>query len=264
MKPNIENLKKLLSGSKKFILPGIAVVLVFLILGFAERNHSEKFCQGPVINILDEELYQFVNKKDILDIITNHQSDPVSGKNISTIQLHQIENRLLQNSFVKDAQAYTNMKSELYVNIKQRIPVLRVVNEKDDQYYIDNEGKTMPLSPNYTAHVPIATASFKRRDNDSLVRLFNTQLFKLISAVNSDKFMSALCGQITVDNRYEFSIIPRLGNMEIMMGDTSDLQNKIVRLKSFYKTSLPQAGWGKFGSISVKFKNQVIAKENEE
>ena len=264
MKKLIEKIKMFFSGSRIYILPGISVVMVFILVGFAEKSHRSKACENLNVDILDEEEYQFINKKDIVNIITNHGTDPIQGTNISTIQLRQIENRLLQNSFIKDAQAYIDMKPEMFVKIKQRIPVARIENSKGEQYYIDNEGKTMPLSPNFTARVPIVTASFSPANNDSTLTKFNTVLFKFIANIDQDKFASALCGQITVDNRYEFSIIPRLGNIEIFMGDTSDLPNKIVRLKSFYKSSLPQAGWEKYRSISVKYKNQVIATENKE
>lgn len=259
MKSRILLIVEKLKQGRKYILPSVSVILIFILLGFAEKSHHNRYCKGLFVDILDEEEFQFISKRDVQEMLTNHESQPIAGKNISTIHLHQIENRLLQNSFIKDAQAYLNLKSELHVKVHQRVPVLRVLNERNEQYYIDSDGKSMPLSPNFTAHVPIATASFLKADKDSIVGIFNSELYKLAIAIRSDKFMNALCGQITVDNHYEFSIIPRLGKAEILLGDTSDLKNKFVRLKSFYKTSFPQAGWGKYRDISVKFKNQVIA-----
>jgi cell division protein FtsQ len=264
MKKIIESIKLKYGATKIFLIPGIAVIITFILLSFAQKTHNKMYCRGMAIEIPDEEEFQFISKKDIAEIVTNHGSEPVAGKDISTIRLKQLETRLLQNSFIKEAQAYLNLKSELHLKVSQRVPALRVLNQANEQYYIDNEGKTMPLSPNFTARVPVATTTFYRKDNDSIVRSMNARLFKLSKEMESDPFMKSLCGQIIVDNRYEFSIIPRLGEAEIFIGDTTDLKNKFVKLKSFYKTSLPQAGWGKYASISLQYKNQVIAIANKE
>ena len=264
MKNIFQKIKQYYLISKKYLLPGIASVLILILLSFAEKVHKNRSCLSLNVDVIDEEEYQFINKKDIINIITNHGTDPIEGTNISTIKLKDIENRLLQNSFIKDAQAYISLKPEMFVKVKQRIPVARIFTSKNEQYYIDNEGKTMPLSPNFTARVPIIMSSFAPINKDSARTIFNEVLYKFINSVRSDAFLNALCGQITVDNHYEFSIIPRLGKAEIFLGDTSDLPNKIVRLKSFYKSSFPQAGWDKYESISVKYRNQVIAIEKKE
>src|SRR6185312_1900691 len=123
------------------------------------------------------------------------------------------------------------------------------------------DGKRMPLSAIYTPYVPIATAGhvdiagFK----DSVLRKYDSTLFVFAQALHKDHFMEALTGQVVVGQNNEISIIPRLGNFEICIGDINDLDDKFLRIRSFYQVTLPEAGWNTYKKISVKFKNQIIA-----
>ena len=38
----------------------------------------------------------------------------------------------------------------LKVDVKQRNPIIRIINADGDSYYLDDEGKLMPLSDKYT------------------------------------------------------------------------------------------------------------------
>lgn len=248
--------------SKNF-LPVFSILVVLVLLAFAGSSHDKQRCTKVTINIKDREFYQFISKKDVLNIITNREKDPLERRKLSSIELRAIESKLVNSSFVKEAQAYFNIKGELTVELTQRVPVLRVLNSQNENYYLDTEGKRMPLSNHFTAKVPLATAEYLLQENDSIKDVLNKKLYYLASYLSGDKYAKALSGQIIFDESHEFTVIPRLGNFEIFLGDTSDLSNKFVRLKSFYKSSLPQDGWNAYNRINLKYKNQIIVNHKE-
>ncbi|MCX6352006.1 MAG: hypothetical protein NTX03_09095, partial [Bacteroidetes bacterium] len=136
-------------------------------------------------------------------------------------------------------------------------------NQRGEAYYLDSKGNVMPLSDHYSARVVVASTPYEAKENDSIINHLNAKLFALANAINKDSFLFALTGQIAFDSAQEFSIIPRMGNFEIVLGDTSVLEDKFIRLRSFYKSALPQEGWEKYSTISLKYKHQVIATRKE-
>ena len=65
---------------------------------------------------------------------------------------------LIINEFsgTKNAEVFFYNSGELFIEIKQRTPIARVLHENGYlSYYIDKEGKVMALSNNYVARVPV-------------------------------------------------------------------------------------------------------------
>jgi cell division protein FtsQ len=53
-------------------------------------------------------------------------------------------------------------------------------------------------------------------------------------------------------------LIPRLGQHRILLGDTTDLRDKLDRMRTFYLQGLNNTGWDKYELINLKYKNQVV------
>jgi len=60
------------------------------------------------------------------------------------VALKLMEQKLLAHPMIKNVQLYTIPQGELFVEIEERTPVLRVIGETS--FYIDNTGAKMPLS----------------------------------------------------------------------------------------------------------------------
>ena len=164
---------------------------------------------------------------------------------------------------VKTAQVYTDMNGSLNIHIQQRRPILRVINAFNEGFYLDENGLKMPLSANYTAHVPIANGYIfehgKGRDTAQTEVL--RQLFKIATYVDKDTFWNAQIEQIFVTSESEFTLIPNVGDQTINFGDATDTEDKFTRLKLFYKEAINRVGWETYSIITVKFKNQIVCKK---
>ena len=260
-KIKIGNPFKKLPRIRKGIFALAAMACLLFLASFADNQRQDLLCKSVNVNILDKDQFQFVDNTSISKIVNKDRVDDLIGRKIKQIDLGDIEGRLLKNSFVKDAQAWFDMQGNLNVQLHQRVPIIRAIDPLNQEYYLDADGKRMPISSVFTPYVPIATtgkvniAGFK----DSLLRKYDSTLFVLALAIQKDHFMQALTGQIVVSQNNEISIIPRLGNFEISLGDINDLDDKFLRLRSFYQVTLPEAGWNTYKKISVKYKNQIIA-----
>lgn len=261
MKQKYLKILKTIKAGKKFITPLALCLLLLVTVAFTGKRHKERVCNSIDIQITDAEHYKFVNEADILDFIKSSLELNPLNKSVSELSLDKIEKRLLKNSFIRSADVFVDMKGKMNIVLEQRFPIIRVVNRTGTSYYLDEECKRMPLSTEYAAYVPLAVASHieKEKISDSLLKITDTALWNMAKYFATDPFASALTGQIIIDDKNEFSIIPRLGDFTIYLGDSEDLENKFKRLKSFYKTVLPHAGWKKYKLINLKYKNQIIA-----
>ncbi|MFM9007627.1 MAG: cell division protein FtsQ, partial [Bacteroidota bacterium] len=84
------------------------------------------------------------------------------------------------------------------------------------------------------------------------------QIFTTALAVEADTFWSANTEQLYVNENQELELIPRLGQHRILLGDTTDLSDKLERMRIFYLQGLNKTGWDKYELINLKYKNQVV------
>ena len=59
------------------------------------------------------------------------------GRNLQQINLNEIEERMESNPYIAAAKVYADMDGVIHIEIKQRQPVLRVINAGDQDFYID-------------------------------------------------------------------------------------------------------------------------------
>ena len=246
---------------KKLISFGILTMVLLGMASFADKQHKDLVCSQINVGIKDEKECQFVNRKAVLHAIAATGADDMMGRKVNDIDLKYIETRVSQNSFVKDVTAWFDMKGVLNIDLHQRIPLIRVLNPANESFYIDVEGKKMPLSDEYTALVPMVTSSYniEPRKAEARFKALDSSIFVLGNFLKKDSFARALTGQIIIMPNNDFEIIPRLGNFQIVLGDASDLENKFLRLKSFYRVTLPEKGWDTYKQIILKYRNQIIA-----
>ena len=119
------------------LLVGIAIYLVFSS-GFVSKRKSEVLCNKLNIVIADSASKRFVEKSDILGILNSNAKLPL-GDPVATVNTDEIEKLVQANSLVKECEAYSMADGTLYVNLRQREPVVRIIDNKDRSYFLDSE-----------------------------------------------------------------------------------------------------------------------------
>ncbi|MBS1529942.1 MAG: FtsQ-type POTRA domain-containing protein [Bacteroidetes bacterium] len=239
-------------------LGGLAVLMSFI-----EVKKAGVFCKAVKIYIPGNQY--FIDKEEVENILKIHKHQLV-GRNMESINLHQLENRLKANPFIESAMVYADMDGVIRVEISQRQPVVRVMNEFDQNFYIDQHGLKIPLSSNFTAKVLAANGYVEEVFGgkiDTLHTDLARQIFKTADFINRDSLWSAQIAQIYINQDKQIELIPRVGNNRILLGNADSLETKFANLLVFYKKAMPQVGWNRYKTINIKYSNQVVGVKSD-
>lgn len=264
---------------KKEILHRISQIAIWsffiaglgLFLGFSESQLNRIICAEIVVEITDTTGYYFVEPNDILNLLTE-KGYKLKGTQLDKIPLNKIENEIRNHPSVKGAEVYNTLDGILHIDVKQRNPILRIINYNNESYYIDNEGALFPLSDKYTARVIVANGNlnepynlrYKRNASDSLEmdelgrKFFIDDLFRLARFIQADNFYKSLVEQVYVNENSEIEMVPKIGKFIILLGSTDNLEEKFKNLKTFMQIALPREGWDKYSQINIKYKDQIV------
>ena len=221
---------------------------IIIVLTFALTKVGEVKCKGLQVLIRDTVTSAFVDETDILRTIKRGYGD-ILGQNITAIDKDSIEHLLVRNSVIKSAQVYYSLDGYFHVDIRQRKPVLRVMT--GGGYYVDEDGKVMPLSHKYTSRVVVATGEISKK--------FACEgLYPFIMMLRDDDLWDALIEQIIVVNGDEVILIPKVGNFRIVLGDLADAEKKMEKLRIFLRDGIVKKGWNLYKEVNLKFDKQVV------
>jgi len=252
----------------------VAMYLAATFSFVADRQHRI-LCSQVEVRIVDSLQNGFVSEKNILALFQK-KGISLIGKNYREINLESLEAVVNNYPPVEKAEVFKTVSGKVIVEIKQRNPILRVIDLNNESYYVDDNGYIMKLSGNYTSHVIIANgyirSNFQQTNQTNVLelerksagkRVIMAELYKLARYISSHKFWNAQIQQIFVNVNGDFELIPRVGSHVILFGDFADCENKFDNLMSLYKHGLPATGWNKYETINLKYKGQVICTKRE-
>lgn len=234
-------------------LAGVVVLLSFI-------NVKKQTVKCSNVKILIPGADNFIEREEI-DAILRQSEGMLVGRNLEQINIHKIEKRLKANPYIAFAKVYVDMDGTLHIEVNQRQPVLRVINDVGQDFYIDNRGLKMPISPNFTADVLVATGTIKEffgSKVDTLRTQLAKDLYKTAMYIKNDTLWNAQMEQVFVDANGDIELVPRVGNQRIILGNADSLERKMDNLLLFYKKAMPQVGWDTYKTINVKYTNQIV------
>ena len=238
-------------------LSGMVVLMSFINV----KKHNIK-CSD--IKILIPGADNFIEREEI-DAILKQSQGRLIGRDLERINLHDIEKQMISNPYIAMAKVYADMDGIIHIEVKQRQPVLRIINDANQDFYIDNTGLKMPVSPNFTANVLVANGSINEHFNgrvDTLNTQLAADLYKTAYYLKKDTLWDAQIEQLFVDTNHDIELIPRVGNQRILLGNADSLEVKMRNLLVFYKKAMPQVGWDTYKTINIKYTNQIVCEKN--
>ena len=251
--------KRILIGS----IWGVCLGGLVVLMSFIEFKEAGVFCKAVKIYIPGNQY--FIDKEEVDNILKVHRHQLV-GRNMESINLHNLENRLRANPFIESARVYADMDGVIKVEISQRQPVMRVMNQAGQDFYIDQNGLKIPMSSNFTAKVMAVNGYIDEAYGGKLDTLHTNvakDLYKTAQFISKDSLWTAQIAQLYVNANYEIELIPRVGTNRILLGNADSLENKFHNLLVFYKQALPQVGWDRYKVINIKFSNQVVGVKSD-
>ncbi|MFW0717044.1 cell division protein FtsQ/DivIB [Pedobacter sp. N23S346] len=239
-------------------LAGVVVLLSFI-------NVKKQTVKCTDVKILIPGADNFIEREEI-DAILKEDQGVLLGRNLERINIHQIEKKLQSNPYIGFAKVYVDMDGVLHIEVKQRQPIVRILNETGQDFYIDNDGLKMPISSNFTANVLVATGHISEVFGsrvDTLHTKLARDLYKTAQYIKKDTLWDAQIEQIVVDQQNDMELIPRVGNQRIILGNADSLEKKMNNLLIFYKKAMPQVGWEAYRTINIKYSNQIVCQRRD-
>lgn len=235
---------------------------VVLLMGFIETEKASLVCKDVKVIIPGNQ--NFIERSEVDQILLSNGGKLV-GREIRNINIQKLEASLKANPFIRFAKVYADMDGVIHVQIRQREPILRIINTANLDFYVDREGNKIPMSDNFTANVLIANGLIYEDYSgkvDTLKSKLAKDLFKTASFISADTLWNNQIEQLYVNQKNEIEMVPRVGNQNIILGDGDSLEVKFNNLYMFYKKALPLVGWSTYKTINIKYTNQVIGVRN--
>jgi len=189
----------------------------------------------------------FITEETVNKLLIQNKEEVTSvAKEI--LDLNELEITLKSNPMIKSAQVYLTVNGNVRADVMQRKPIARV--SENTSYYIDDEGKYMPLSSNYTARVPLVTGFV---DKNGL-----SNLFKIVSKIYNDHFLKTHIVEIHQKQDETIVLKTRVLDFEILIGNLDGLDKKINNFKAFYQKAKKDESLKKYTKVNLQFENQVV------
>jgi cell division protein FtsQ len=253
------------------IIAGIIVTagLLFL-LGFTNTSNNLVPVNELNITVDHKNGMNFIESQEIKSLVKKHLLNKERNPFRNGL-LREIEELVSELPHVDKAEVYRTIDGNIHIRTTQRQPLLRVINSHNESYYLDHNGRMMPLSGNYSARVLIATGHINALYSPVVdLRKANTkkenfperkklqELFELAEYIDSHNFWRYMIDHIYVTASGEFELTPKNAAHVIEFGRTEAMEEKFRKLYVFYRYGLTQVGWNHYRRVNLKFSNQII------
>ena len=248
-------------------------ILAYLALSiaFVDKREERLLCNGIDVVISDSIRTGFIADNDIIQLLDKNDFD-IRGVELNSINTRELEVAVNELPAVKRADVYKTIDGKLKIEIDQREPILRIIDNNETEVYIDSEGFYMPISEKHTSHVLIVNGyipplditrdglvygiSDKQKNNEK--NKFIYEIYRLAWFIHTNPFWKAQFVQLYVDENEEVELIPRVGAHIIKLGKIDDYEYKLFKLKALYFKGFNAMGWNNYEIINLKYSNQVI------
>lgn len=263
----------------KYLKPILYILSVLLFLGsvvwvlrFSHQKQTERVCNTVKISI-DSQSEVFITEDEIIEHLFESNLHP-TGHLTSTLNAHAIEQHLLQNSAIQDANVFFQLSGKVDIKISQRQPIVRVENTVRQQFYIGSDGCLMAMNPNHTARLLIANGHISEafHPNQKVIKsttdtITNTpmlnKIYELANYIRNDKFLNEFIHQIYINRKHEIELVSKVSNQLILLGDATNYEDQFERLEKFYTYGIQKVGWDAYSIINLKYDNQVVCTKHE-
>ncbi len=234
------------------------ILLLGIVIGFVGRRHGNTVCDQVYIHIDNEKGHYFLDKKDILQLLTNNGDDYLIGTKYKNINTEKLELRVKNNKFVSDCQVFHNLRGALSVEVKQVEPIARFLNIGEKDFYIDLDGNIFEVSSKYTARVLVVTQEKDVPLPNFEIDKEDQALLDFIRKIHQNPVWRAQIAQIHLNRFGEVTLWMQIGKPKVLLGKLTDIDDKLKKIDILYQKILPYKGWETYKTVNLMYHNQII------
>jgi cell division protein FtsQ len=232
-------------------------VLLMLVIVFTETRQAGRPCQGIFITIGGQKNQGFVKERDLLKRLMANTT-PILGTPLQLLKTRNIENIVKTNNFVRKGMVYKSWKGDLKISILPRRPIARVIYPYQQSRYIDEDGTLLPLSNQYAARVLLMEVEQSVVEKSLREHTYGTALLALLNHIDRDPFWRAQITYIHIDKKGKIVMHTQISKQRVEFGFPEAIEEKLAKLRLFYKQIIPSKGWNAYKRVNIEFDNQIV------
>jgi cell division protein FtsQ len=237
-------------------IAGAALIFLFVIAWKAKVSKKVSQIQVELVGETTKAL--FMDENEITQILKDQGI--TKGTIVESINLTSIEQELEKIRWIKNAELFINNQQLLEVKIQQRIPIARVFTIAGSSFYIDDQGRRLPLKQLTVLRLPVFTGFPTDQDKLSAPdSLLLNDLLLFSNTIKTDSFFTAQIAQVNIGPNGDFQMVPSLGDHTVLIGSVDNLADKLNRLYTFYKKVWVQSGINAYQVLDCRFDGQIVA-----
>jgi len=245
-----------------FLVAGLIV-----LAGFTDQEHQRLTYKSFRIDVLNGSEIAMITLDEIHELV-NKNFGEIEGSPIKGIDLLDLEKTVLANPYVSSCEVFQTIGGGLVMKVRVREPLVRIINQDGQQFYLDYNGWAMPLSKAHPTRVPVANGKIADRfvsldKSEKPLSAFPAtsiihQIYPVAFHLSRDEFLKSFIDQIYINEKLEIELVPKIGSQTIMMGSATDAKEKLENLRTFYQKVMTKMDWTVYKEIDLKYKNQVV------
>ncbi len=221
------------------------ILILIVVFAFTNKRNNARAIKNATIEFQGEQ-NPYITESVVNKLLIQNQ-DSFGNVEKETLVLNTIESRLDTHKMVKDSDVYLTVNGELKVNVRQRTPIARV--SALPSFYVDDYGEIVPLSKNYTAHVPLV---YNVDKNDV------EEIYPLLKKIYEDEFLRKHIVQISKNEKLEYELKMRIYPFLIYFGEIKNIDRKVNNLKAFYQKARKDKSLRDYAIVDLQYRNQVV------
>lgn len=232
----------------KKILKFITILLLPIVVqAFASSRNKTRGVKQINVEHLTQDTY--VTDETVRKMLIK---DPQAITPMGLLDLNKLEKTLNEHVMIEKSEVFCTVDGNLEAKIHHRQPIARLY-DGEKFFYMDLQGKEMPLSTIFSARVPLVYGSIGKRNWDTT--------FEFINFIREDDFLNKNITEINVKPNGEYELKMRIPNFTVLFGKFEHAELKKANLKAFYKQLEKTKKLNDFNIVNLKFKNQVVCKK---
>lgn len=233
---------------KLILLLAMTSYLIFAVIKFSTHEDAAQ-CKQVNIVIADSAKATLITENDIDLMLRKNDLHPI-GRRLHEVNLLKIEKFLSADPFIRHCICVRTPGDAVKIHIVQHLPLLRVLSNTGEDYYIDEKGFPMDAR-GYEADLAVATGDI---DTDFAKK----HLIKFGIILKNNDFWNNQIQQLHVFPDGNIDLVMRVGEQIVHFGKPEHIERKLRNLRAFYENVMPAVGWHRYKELSVAFDNQVI------
>jgi len=252
------------------------IVLALLLVGGVVTLHQVRrnsVLRGLEVRIETGGPFRLITSEEVETLLLDDMPGLMS-QTVKEVDRDAVAATVGQNPYVKEVDVDVSNGGRMELLVFQHQPVVRMFYQ-DNEFYLSYEGTVMPLAPQHYCNVLVGSSDFREPVAKQLSAL---DLQDTLASQHPQSLMAIwtlsrylydhpaygeVFDQVYLSPEGDLCLVPKLGSLQVVVGDTSRLDQKFENLWAFFDQGISQVGWDAYKVISLKYNDQVVCTKNE-